>query len=134
MKEERNKLHPALVKINNTSAVKTFEVNKITKERKKLFIKMNLLETVDEEVLVLDMFEHLGELKLYSHILKKCKDSENSLYYHNSLSMQEIEEKLSLQKSTQHKYIKQLVSKGLLIKKQNGIYLLNKKFIELQIH
>ena len=123
--------HRDLIKLANTSTKKEVYVNSNTKEKVQLYIKMNILQTSEKEITMLNFFEHMGELKLFNHIILDMRSTGKNQYYHNAQSMIDIEKQLELKKSTQHKYIKLMVAKDLLIKIQNGIYKINPKHLQL---
>lgn len=123
--------HRDLIKLANTSIKKEVYVNSNTKEKVQLYIKMNILQTSEKEITMLNFFEHMGELKLFNHIILDMRSTGKNQYYHNAQSMIDIEKQLELKKSTQHKYIKLMVAKDLLIKIQNGIYKINPKHLQL---
>lgn len=117
-----------LIKLGNTSAIKSIYINSNTKEKKQLFIKMNILSTVQGETTFLKLFQHIGELQFYNYIMLKIRDQESSQYFYNAPEIINVEKELELKRSTQFFYLKLMTSKGLIIKVQNGIYKINTKY------
>lgn len=100
--------------------------------KKKLFLKMNIMDYKNTTVNFLDLFDHIGEAKLFNYIAKYCFDSKEEYYYHHDKSAKKIAEQLSIAPPTQFKYLALLVSKELLLKEvgKRGYYKVNPKYIE----
>ena len=101
------------------------------RQKKNLFKKMNIMEYMNKELTFLDLFSHLGEARLFSHIILECNKNPEGYYLHHDKSAQTIAEKLSIAPPTQFKYLSLLVKKKLLVKEQGkrGYYSVNPKYI-----
>jgi hypothetical protein len=107
-------------------------VNIANSSRKtKTYIKMNIIENLKYDFTILELFEHIGEAKMFSYILTTAQKEVNNYYRHDFNSKIELENRFDIKESTQFKYLKLLISKGLICKIQNGIYKVSEKYIEL---
>lgn len=102
-----------------------------TSRKSKTYIKMNIIENLDREFLFLDLFEHIGEIRMFSYIIIASQKEKSNYYRHDFTAVKEIEKLYKIKPSTQHKYLKLLLTKEVLVKIQNGIYKVNSKYIEL---
>lgn len=91
---------------------------------------MNYVKTTSETFSFLRLCEHIGEAHLFEFICEKATKNEGFLYYHNQDNINNFEKLYGVKSSTQHKYLKLLCLKELLIKKKNGVYQPNEKYVE----
>lgn len=96
-----------------------------------VFKKLNIMEYKNKELTLIDLFDHIGEAKLYSYILIACHNNPDDYYLHHDKSAQTIAKELKIAPPTQFKYLSLLVKKELLVKEigKRGYYRLNPKFI-----
>lgn len=129
MEEKDKKLTP--LNIGWLSNQKTSTYYKEGKKHKKeLFLKLNIMEYKGQSLTMLSLFTHIGEAKIFEYILMEVHNSLDKVYLHDKRNSDKIFEALSIAPSTQHKYIKMLLSSQLLEKtKDRGYYTIGKKYI-----
>lgn len=101
------------------------------KAKKKLFLKLNIMEYKNQTMTLVDLFTHMGEAKLFNYIIKYCFTKEEEYYLHHEKSSIEIAKELGIAPPTQFKYLSLLVKKQLLLKEvgKRGYYKINPKFL-----
>lgn len=91
---------------------------------------MNYVKTVNNTFTFLRLCEHIGEAHLFEFICIKAVKNEGFLYYHSQDNIKAFETLYDIKPSTQHKYLKLLCVKGLVVKQKNGVYKPNSKYVE----
>ena len=96
-----------------------------------IFKKINIMEYKNKELTLIDLFDHIGEAKLYSYILIACNNNPENYYLHHDKSAQTIAKDLGIAPPTQFKYLALLVKKELLFKEvgKRGYYKINTKYL-----
>jgi hypothetical protein len=101
------------------------------KTKKKIFLKLNIMEHKNKTITLIDLFTHMGEAKLFNYISKYCLDKGEEYYFHHEKSSLEVAKELGIAPPTQFKYLSLLVKKQLLLKEigKRGYYKGNPKFL-----
>lgn len=96
-----------------------------------VFKKINIMEYKNKELTLIDLFDHIGEAKLFSYIMIACNNNKENYYLHHDKSAQLIAKELSIAPPTQFKYLSLLVKKELLLKEvgKRGYYKINPKYV-----
>jgi hypothetical protein len=99
--------------------------------KKKKYVKINMMEYKNETINLIDLFDHIGEGKLFNFIVKHCFDNKVDYYFHHDKSAQDIALRLKIAPPTQFKYLALLVKKTLLLREagKRGYYKVNPRFV-----
>lgn len=90
---------------------------------------VNFIGKEGSMVSLIDLFDTMGEAKVYNEIAKMC-DKEDMLFYSVKGNRLKIVERTGLSEITVKHSLKSLVEKGLIIKIERAAYRLNPKYLE----
>lgn len=96
-----------------------------------MYLKLKYKKNMSKHTLstLFSKFSHIGEVKLFEYIIVHL-DKNTMRWDYNDTKAALIESNLQLAKSSQFRYLKSMVSNGILTRLQKGVYQVNPEWME----